>query len=346
MYTLKTKDIPKNFACIYKINYPNRKIYIGRTFDLKRRAYEHNSKGPKAVCDFAIQKYGKITEWEILQDSFETMDIYEAERYWIKQLNAKENGYNISDGGKDSFSSGEESVRAVFSNSEVLDIRKRHYNREKKLDVYKDYNDRNFKSFEKVWQGCRYSDIGKEYSTSTQYGLYAGEDNPSTDLKEKDVITIRKKYYEEEKTQKEIEQEYPDIPKTTINNILQFNSWKYVATEYKGQFRKRGRKTVTKEIALLIKEDVVKGLTLKDLKEKYSSYNIKEIKKVAQGKLFCEIIVENFQPIVSFSQIKQEEKKEIWEEYEKEKENTSIKDFCKKKNISRSTLFRIQKQQQ
>lgn len=128
------------------------------------------------------------------------MDIYEAERYWIKQLNAKENGYNISDGGKDSFSSGEESVRSVFSNSEVLDIRKRRYNREKKLDVYKDYNDRNFKSFEKVWQGCRYSDIGKEYSTSIQYGLYAGEDNPSTDLKEKDVITIRKKYYEEEKT--------------------------------------------------------------------------------------------------------------------------------------------------
>ena len=67
---LKINEIPDNYCCIYKLNYPNKKYYIGQTQNLKRRMWEHNNIN-KAVqpCDLAIAKYGKITEIEILEEN-------------------------------------------------------------------------------------------------------------------------------------------------------------------------------------------------------------------------------------------------------------------------------------
>ena len=49
------KDLPTNLMCIYKLNYPNGKIYIGLSRDLKRRMYEHNNfNKAKMPCDLAI----------------------------------------------------------------------------------------------------------------------------------------------------------------------------------------------------------------------------------------------------------------------------------------------------
>lgn len=57
MYTINVKDIPNKFSCIYKINYPNGKIYIGQTCNLKRRINEHNNFSKAAQpCDLAIKK--------------------------------------------------------------------------------------------------------------------------------------------------------------------------------------------------------------------------------------------------------------------------------------------------
>lgn len=347
MYTLKNEEIPKNFACIYKINFPNGKIYIGRTVDLKRRVCEHNHRKPNAVCDFAIKKYGEITEWEILQDDFTKRDIYESEKFWINYFNSADEkiGYNISIGGKDTQASGEDNSRSVFSNLEVLDIRKRRYNREKKLDVYKDYNDRNFKTFEKIWQGKGYSEIGKEFLTSVQYGLYSGESNPSTDLKENQIIDIRTKYYKERQTQKEIQQQYPFIPKTTLNNIIQFKSWQYVATEYRGLHRFHGKKKVVEEVAQKIKKDIVSGLSLKEIKQKYSDYNLKQVIAVVHGDIFTDLEVDGFEPVF-VKNISKEKKQEVLNNFKNKDKNQRIEDFCKQENISKSTFYRILKQEQ
>lgn len=99
---LLLNDIPNNYACIYKLNYPNGKIYIGQTCNLKRRMYEHNNinkaRGP---CDYAIHKYGQIQEVEILEEIYDLKLLDEREKYWISFYNSnnRDIGYNLTPGG-------------------------------------------------------------------------------------------------------------------------------------------------------------------------------------------------------------------------------------------------------
>jgi group I intron endonuclease len=65
---IKLKDLPNGVCGIYKINFPNGKIYIGQSVDIKRRIMEHNTpSAAKTPCDKAINKYGKIVEIELLE---------------------------------------------------------------------------------------------------------------------------------------------------------------------------------------------------------------------------------------------------------------------------------------
>ena len=56
---------------------------------------------------------------------------------------------------------GENNPRAVFSNKDILDIRKRRFQGERKKDVYKEYRDRSFGTFENIWLGRTAPHIGK-----------------------------------------------------------------------------------------------------------------------------------------------------------------------------------------
>lgn len=68
---IKLKDLEPHVSGIYKLTYPNNKIYIGQSKDIKRRMYEHNNFNRlknhfNSPCDLAIKKYGKFEEIEIL----------------------------------------------------------------------------------------------------------------------------------------------------------------------------------------------------------------------------------------------------------------------------------------
>lgn len=69
---IKIKELKNGVSGIYKLNFPNGKIYIGLSNDIKRRMYEHNNINRlknhyNTPCDLAIQKYGRFEEIEILE---------------------------------------------------------------------------------------------------------------------------------------------------------------------------------------------------------------------------------------------------------------------------------------
>lgn len=236
---LQVQDIPNNYQCIYKINYPNGKYYIGQTKDLKRRMWEHNNVG-KAIqpCDLAIKKYGKITELEILEEftNVSNTEIDEREIYWIAlyDANNREKGYNLTKGGR--VLRGSDSARALYTDDEVLMIRRLKAEGARKIDVYKQYfSDRKFRGFEGVWWGRSYPDIGKEYIEQTketdwrEYSgiINGGENNSHAKLKKEDVLVIRERYDNGE-TPGEIHKDYPFVSWVTINRVCKRETWKNV----------------------------------------------------------------------------------------------------------------------
>lgn len=103
---MKYVEIPVKTSGIYKIIFPNSKIYIGRAKNIKARIWEHYSKIDNTPCQNALWKYYKTyqeIEIEILEviSPYDFEAICNAEKKWIKYYNAnnKEVGYNITSGG-------------------------------------------------------------------------------------------------------------------------------------------------------------------------------------------------------------------------------------------------------
>lgn len=239
---IQLKNLNNNVSGIYKLNYPNGKIYIGQSIDIKRRMYEHNNSKRLEThsfnppCDLAILKYGKFEEIEILELLPPDKKILnEREVYWISyyQSNNKEIGYNLTPGG--SGFQGEDYSQSVFSNEEVLDIRKRRFLGERKKDVYQDYNDRSFGTFEGIWLGRGYKNVGQEYFiepnkiSRQEYSSKAnrGENNNKAKLTEKDVRQIRERFDKGE-TVAEIAKDFQKVNKNSIRRVCKRETWKNV----------------------------------------------------------------------------------------------------------------------
>lgn len=233
---IKVSEIPDNYSCIYKINYPNGKIYIGQTNNLKRRIYEHNNfTKAKHPCDLAIKKYGKINCIEILEEiSVDCLN--DREIYWINYYNSndKKIGYNLTKGGNSL--RGTDSPKAIFTNEEILFIRKSRFEGKRKVDIYNNYfKHTNFNSFENVWLGNGYLDIGQEYyippnqKTRQYYSSIAnsGENNSHAKLSKDDVIKIRERYNNGE-DYLEIAKDYQFVTKQTIKRVCLKETWKNI----------------------------------------------------------------------------------------------------------------------
>lgn len=231
------KDLVANIMGVYKITFPNGKIYIGISCDIKRRMYEHNSLSQnKTVCDKAINKYGKIEEIEILEISRSYQELEEREKYWIKTFNSdnRDIGYNLTPGGLTGSLLGEDNSVSVFSNEQVLDIRKRRFLGERKKDVYLSYQDYAFSTFERVWLGHGYSNVGLEYIIPThsksrqEYSAEAnsGVKNGRAKFSKEQVQNIRKRY-ENGETYSSILKDY-NVSLNTIKRICNYETYKNI----------------------------------------------------------------------------------------------------------------------
>ena len=89
---------------IYKISFPNNpKVYIGKTFNYKKRLGQHRS-AAKHMSQYAIhralRKYGiKNAVFEIIATILKEEYVEEAEIAMIKQHNSFRKGYNMTPGG-------------------------------------------------------------------------------------------------------------------------------------------------------------------------------------------------------------------------------------------------------
>lgn len=107
-YEKEQPTVSKKEYVIYKVtNKINGKMYIGKTYNLKRRMKQHFLDiGDGLPFHRALLKYGKENFlWEIIDDSDTQQDINEKEIFWIKKLNTciyfkNSNGYNITIGGE------------------------------------------------------------------------------------------------------------------------------------------------------------------------------------------------------------------------------------------------------
>lgn len=91
-----------NISGIYKIIFPNKKIYIGLSTNIKKRLIAHNKANDNLPVHRAIKKYGKISEnnVEILEIVPKSL-LRKKEKYWIDYYKSylPENGYNLTLGG-------------------------------------------------------------------------------------------------------------------------------------------------------------------------------------------------------------------------------------------------------
>lgn len=230
MEILQIKDLSNCISCIYRLDFPNNKIYIGKSVDLKRRMHEHNKPHETStVVDKAIKKYyGKIEVVTILEYCI-PKELNNREKYWIKYYNSnnKDIGYNISEGGE------YDGKRRTWTDEEIYDIRYRKYTGERKCNVYKDYTNHPFSSFEKVWLFTNFPEIGAEFKTlpktRQEYSSQAnaGENNFGAKLTAKDVLYIRKRYDDGEAV-KNIAIDYPHVCIETIRKICKRQSWKSI----------------------------------------------------------------------------------------------------------------------
>ena len=91
---------------IYMIrNVVNGKVYVGKSFDIKKRWANHRYELNKGIhvnnhLQSAWNKYGEDSfEFSIIEECSED-ELSNKEIYWIKKMNAYRNGYNQTEGGE------------------------------------------------------------------------------------------------------------------------------------------------------------------------------------------------------------------------------------------------------
>lgn len=245
LYDILLKELPDKVCGIYKITFPNGKVYIGQSNNIRRRMYEHNNINKNKhlsycpVCDKAIIKYGKIHKITILEECSES-ELDHKEQYWITYFssNQKDTGYNIESGGK---RDGHNSNRCL-TDDEVLNIRRQRKNGKRKKDVFKQYkNQISFDGFEKIWLGVSCPQIGKELlesfvgKTRQQYSQEAntGSRNGQAKLSKEQVLKIRELFEHRDKEQTDRQNiiyiaNLYNMSITSIYNIVHYKSYKDV----------------------------------------------------------------------------------------------------------------------
>ncbi len=228
---------------IYKItNKENGKCYIGLSVNiferwknhqqnyLKETGKEYNKALYRAFRKYGIQNF----DWQILEYC-EVDQLAEREIYWIEKEETYIKGYNETIGGDiGGFKrDGELHPNHKLSESDVINIRIRYNNRERKNIVYIDYVDKiGFSGFDKIWKYETWKKIMPEVYTLENIKFHSnntanpGSKNGRAKLTEEDVYNIRfrKKNGEKRAT---VYEDYKDLLTLgSFGNVWTYQNWK------------------------------------------------------------------------------------------------------------------------
>jgi len=195
---------------IYKItNLITNKPYIGITVNIQRRMQQHRAghDAPQSPIDLSIQKYGWENFTVDIIDQCETREeAKQLEQHYIQIYNSYYDGYNATLGGDDVSNlpsvKGENNPRALITEDDVREIRRRRMNGERLSDVYKDYEAkmpggvRN--GFSKVWLHDCWFDVCPEYVgkyPKPDHSVYATKRRNQLTDNDKNQLVIIFKYY-------------------------------------------------------------------------------------------------------------------------------------------------------
>lgn len=224
---------------VYKItNNINSKSYIGISVDIERRWEEHKLpynwlRESNKVLYQAFVKYGiQNFTFEVIEECKIT-ELGEKEKYYIELYDTYKNGYNSTAGGEDNC--GDSHPGHKLTKDDVIDIRTRYKNLERKNEVYEIYKNRIGESgFHKIWNGNTWKGIMEEVYTEDIKEFHKhntankGSKNGRSRLTEEDVKTIRIRRKNGE-ILSEVYKDYADrITYGSFTNVWTYQNWKNI----------------------------------------------------------------------------------------------------------------------
>lgn len=284
-YTIE--NCPNGLNGIYKIDFPNGKSYIGLSNNIKRRILEHNHDKRQPVLFSAIKKYGKISEFIVLESGdFSREELNEKEKYYISiyNTNHRDFGYNLTEGGNSY--SGIYNPNAKFTEADLDSIKDYLENSKKSIKEISEIYGCSDATIQRINSGTHYYNSNWEYPIRKERFVHKGKNNPNS--KFENLEDVYKDLEIAEKSMAELAEKY-SCSVTTIRNINSGKTYFSKDRDYPIRKNKAPRKKIInfseEDINLCIDLLIDGTLTMTEIGEKLgcSRYYIGEIN---QGKKF------------------------------------------------------------
>jgi hypothetical protein len=174
----------------------------------------------------------KNFKFEVVEECLEK-DLNERECYWISYYKTYPNQYNMTPGGQ--YNAGECHPSHKLTEQDVIDIRTRYNNKERKQDVYLDYSSRIGESgFHKIWTGTSWKNVMPEVYTdeNKEFHLHntsnKGSKNGRSKLTEEEVRNIRIRKKNGEKLS-DVYNDYDNkLTYKSFVNVWSYQNWKSI----------------------------------------------------------------------------------------------------------------------
>ena len=266
---------------IYKIQFPNGKVYIGQSVNHKNRWREHlreATKGNDLKVYRAMRKYNiTIEAFSIIEDNITSQDEANTkEIYYIKEFNSIKNGYNITEGGQcGNGLHGECHPNHILTDDQIKEIREIRASKIYTMkEVYAFYDDlMSYSGFQKIWLYESRPEIASELNTQELRDFYSidkrtvkGEKHFLSKLTTEEVIKVRNQYWVEGLEMKEIYENYKDkYSLSGFRKIVLGNTYTDIPMPEKSNKCKKKKDKLTKEQVLFIREKYDSGVKIMEI---------------------------------------------------------------------------------